>query len=167
MKQKFDITGMSCASCSAHVEKSVSKVAGVQEVQVNLLTNSMTVVYDDSVTSSGEIVSAVEKAGYGACPIQRQASSQAHSSLPVSREDPALKEQKEMKRRLIISLVFLIPLFYLSMGHMMGLPIPWFFQGEGKRSRIRLYPASAVSAHRVSEPSLFYRRLCRLVAPLP
>ena len=130
MKQKFDITGMSCASCSAHVEKSVSKVAGVQEVQVNLLTNSMTVVYDDSVTSSGEIVSAVEKAGYGACPIQRQASSQAYSSLPVSREDPALKEQKEMKRRLIISLVFLIPLFYLSMGHMMGLPIPWFFQGE-------------------------------------
>ena len=68
MKQKFDVTGMSCASCSAHVEKSVSKVAGVQEVQVNLLTNSMTVVYDDSVTSSGEIVSAVEKAGYGACP---------------------------------------------------------------------------------------------------
>ncbi len=130
MKQKFDVTGMSCASCSAHVEKSVSKVAGVQEVQVNLLTNSMTVVYDDSVTSSGEIVSAVEKAGYGACPIQRQASSQAYSSLPVSREDPALKEQKEMKRRLIISLVFLIPLFYLSMGHMMGLPIPWFFQGE-------------------------------------
>ena len=130
MKQKFDVTGMSCASCSAHVEKSVSKVAGVQEVQVNLLTNSMTVLYDDSVTSSGEIVSAVEKAGYGACPIQRQASSQAYSSLPVSREDPALKEQKEMKRRLIISLVFLIPLFYLSMGHMMGLPIPWFFQGE-------------------------------------
>lgn len=130
MKQKFDVTGMSCASCSAHVEKSVSKVAGVQEVQVNLLTNSMTVVYDDSVTSSGEIVSAVEKAGYGACPIQRQASSQAHSSLPVSREDTALKEQKEMKRRLTISLVFLIPLFYLSMGHMMGLPIPWFFQGE-------------------------------------
>lgn len=130
MKQKFDVTGMSCASCSAHVEKSVSKVAGVQEVQVNLLTNSMTVVYDDSVTSSGEIVSAVEKAGYGACPIQRQASLQAYSSLPVSREDPALKEQKEMKRRLIISLVFLIPLFYLSMGHMMGLPIPWFFQGE-------------------------------------
>ena len=130
MKQKFDVTGMSCASCSAHVEKSVSKVAGVQEVQVNLLTNSMTVVYDDSVTSSGEIVSAVEKAGYGACPIQRQASSQAHSSLLVSREDPALKEQKEMKRRLIISLVFLIPLFDLSMGHMMGLPIPWFFQGE-------------------------------------
>lgn len=130
MKQKFDVTGMSCASCSAHVEKSVSKVAGVQEVQVNLLTNSMTVLYDDSVTSSGEIVSAVEKAGYGACPIQRQASSQAYSSLPVSREDPALKEQKEMKRRLTISLVFLIPLFYLSMGHMMGLPIPWFFQGE-------------------------------------
>lgn len=130
MKQKFDVTGMSCASCSAHVEKSVSKIAGVQEVQVNLLTNSMTVVYDDSVTSSGEIVSAVEKAGYGACPIQRQASLQAYSSLPVSREDPALKEQKEMKRRLIISLVFLIPLFYLSMGHMMGLPIPWFFQGE-------------------------------------
>lgn len=130
MKQKFDVTGMSCASCSAHVEKSVSKVAGVQEVQVNLLTNSMTVVYDDSVTSSGEIVSVVEKAGYGACPILRQASLQAYSSLPVSREDPALKEQKEMKRRLIISLVFLIPLFYLSMGHMMGLPIPWFFQGE-------------------------------------
>ena len=79
MKQKFDVTGMSCASCSAHVEKSVSKVAGVQEVQVNLLTNSMTVVYDDSVTSSGEIVSAVEKAGYGACPILRQASLQAYS----------------------------------------------------------------------------------------
>ena len=163
MKQKFDVTGMSCASCSAHVEKSVSKVAGVQEVQVNLLTNSMTVVYDDSVTSSGEIVSAVEKAGYGACPIQRQASLQAYSSLPVSREDPALKEQKEMKRRLIISLVFLIPLFYLSMGHMMGLPIPWFFQGEENAL------AFAFTQLLLCLPIalLFYRRLCRLVAPLP
>ena len=130
MKQKFDVTGMSCASCSAHVEKSVSKVAGVQEVQVNLLTNSMSVVYDDSLTSSGAIVSAVEKAGYGACPIQTAQNAKSKSPTIVHREDPALKEQKEMKHRLIISLVFLIPLFYLSMGHMMGLPIPWFFHGE-------------------------------------
>ena len=96
MKQKFDVTGMSCASCSAHVEKSVSKVAGVQEVQVNLLTNSMTVVYDDSVTSSGEIVSAVEKAGYGACP--HPAASVLTGlipPLPVSREDPALKSRRK------------------------------------------------------------------------
>ncbi len=130
MKQKFDVTGMSCASCSAHVEKSVSRIAGVQEVQVNLLTNSMSVVYDDSLTSSDAIVSAVEKAGYGACPIQPAQNAKAQSPSVLHREDPALREQKEMKHRLIISLVFLIPLFYLSMGHMMGLPIPWFFHGE-------------------------------------
>ncbi len=130
MKRNFDVTGMSCASCSAHVEKSVSKVSGVQEVQVNLLTNSMTVVYDDSVTSDDAIVSAVEKAGYGACPLQSPSFSQSHPSPAVSREDPALKEQREKKRQLIISLVFLVPLFYLSMGHMIGLPIPWFFHGE-------------------------------------
>lgn len=94
------------------------------------------------------------KAGYGACPIQRQASLQAYSSLPVSPRGSGAQgaEGNEAAADNFLSLPD--SLFYLSMGHMMGLPIPGFSRG-GKRSRIRLYPASAVSAHRVSEPSLF------------
>ena len=66
MKERFDVTGMSCSACSSHVEKSVSKVEGVQEVSVNLLTNSMQVTFDESQTDTGKIIEAVEKAGYGA-----------------------------------------------------------------------------------------------------
>lgn len=122
MKQKFNVTGMTCSACSAHVEKSVAKVEGVQSVEVSLLTGTMQVVYDDNSTDSGAIISAVEKGGYGASLPQS-----AQKGVPArsEEEDPV----KGMKRRVVWSFVFLLPLFYLSMGHMMGLPIPGFFHG--------------------------------------
>lgn len=117
LKDKFDVTGMTCSACSAHVEKSVSKVDGVNSVAVNLLQNSMVVDYDESKTGIDEIISAVEKGGYGA---SKAGSAETHAKPKNIAED----EIKNMKRRLIISFAFLIPLFYISMGHMMGAPLP-------------------------------------------
>ena len=119
MKQKFSVTGMTCAACSAHVEKAVKGLAGVQEVQVNLLGNSMSVTYNEPLTSQ-QICEAVAKAGYGATVMGETA---APTPAPVS------DAQKSLKVRFVSSLVFLLPLFYLSMGHMMGWPIPHFFHG--------------------------------------
>ena len=119
MKQKFSVTGMTCAACSAHVEKAVKGLDGVQEVQVNLLGNSMSVTYNKPLTSQ-QICEAVAKAGYGATVMGEKA---APTPAPVS------DAQKSLKVRFISSLVFLLPLFYLSMGHMMGWPIPHFFHG--------------------------------------
>ena len=117
LKDKFDVTGMTCSACSAHVEKSVSKIDGVNSVAVNLLQNSMVVDYDESKTGIDEIISAVEKGGYGA---SKAGSAETHAKPKNIAED----EIKNMKRRLIISFAFLIPLFYISMGHMMGAPLP-------------------------------------------
>lgn len=123
MKQKFNVSGMTCSACSAHVEKSVAKTPGVQSVDVSLLTNSMQVVYDEAQTDPSKIIQAVEQSGYGASLPQK-------GSVPVQQAASAPGEAvKQMKRRLILSFCFLIPLFYLSMGHMMGLPIPHFFHG--------------------------------------
>lgn len=123
MKQKFNVSGMTCSACSAHVEKSVAKTPGVQSVDVSLLTNSMQVVYDEAQTDPSKIIQAVEQSGYGASLPQK-------GSVPVQQGASAPGEAvKQMKRRLILSFCFLIPLFYLSMGHMMGLPIPHFFHG--------------------------------------
>ena len=119
MKQKFSVTGMTCAACSAHVEKAVKGLDGVQEVQVNLLGNSMSVTYKEPLTAQ-QICEAVAKAGYGATVMGEKA---APTPAPVS------DAQKSLKVRFISSLVFLLPLFYLSMGHMMGWPIPHFFHG--------------------------------------
>ncbi len=121
MKQKFNVSGMTCSACSAHVEKSVAKADGVQSVEVSLLTNSMQVVYDEEQTDPAKIIRAVEQSGYGASLPQKGAEA-APAAAPVD-------AVKQMKRRLILSFCFLIPLFYLSMGHMMGLPIPHFFHG--------------------------------------
>ncbi len=124
MKQKFIVTGMTCAACSAHVDKAVRKLDGVSEVNVNLLGGSMTVDWDGTV-SPEDIISAVQKAGYGASlPAAAGQTAQARPAANAMEE-----ELKNMKRRLIASFVFLIPLFYLSMGHMMGWPIPPFFHG--------------------------------------
>ncbi|MBM6693306.1 heavy metal translocating P-type ATPase [Pseudoflavonifractor capillosus] len=119
MKQKFSVTGMTCAACSAHVEKAVKGLDGVQEVQVNLLGNSMSVTYREPLTSQ-QICEAVAKAGYGATLMGETA---APTPAPMS------DAQKSLKVRFISSLVFLLPLFYLSMGHMMGWPIPHIFHG--------------------------------------
>ena len=123
MKQKFNVSGMTCSACSAHVEKSVAKTQGVQSVEVSLLTNSMQVVYGEAQTDPSKIIRAVEQSGYGAfLPPKGLAVAQQVSAAPTD-------AVKQMKRRLILSFCFLIPLFYLSMGHMMGLPIPHFFHG--------------------------------------
>ncbi|WP_077532597.1 heavy metal translocating P-type ATPase [Massiliimalia massiliensis] len=125
MKEKFDITGMTCSACSARVEKKVAELEGVEEVNVNLLSNAMSVVFNDQ-TSVKKIISAVEDAGYGA---SLHAKRQAKKGAAVPTEDPAIAQQKSMKHRLIISLVFTIPLFYISMGHMWHVPMPAFLEG--------------------------------------
>ena len=124
MKEKFDVMGMTCSACSSHVEKAVSKVDGVREVQVNLLTNSMVVDYDEAKTNEAAIISAVEKGGYGA---KKAGVKTVADQQP---ENLAEEEMKEKKHRFCWSLVFLIPLFYLSMGHMMGWPLPQIFTAE-------------------------------------
>ena len=128
MKKTFDVTGMTCSACSAHVEKSVAKVAGVRSVTVNLLSNNMAVDYDESAVNDAAIITAVEHAGYGAS-VRGSAQTAAHSA-PRAAADPMKDEIKNMKRRLIVSFIFLIPLFYISMGHMMGLPLPHILHGN-------------------------------------
>ncbi|WP_302496215.1 heavy metal translocating P-type ATPase [uncultured Flavonifractor sp.] len=126
MKQKFDVQGMTCAACSAHVEKAVCKVAGVDGVNVNLLGNSMVVDYDEGATDAGQIIHAVEEAGYGASlPAVKGVKDQPKQ---VNRME---EEAAGMKRRFLTSLIFLVPLFYIAMGHMMGWPLPAFFQDPG------------------------------------
>ncbi len=130
MKEKFDVTGMTCSACSSRVEKCVSKLNGVQNVSVNLLTNSMQVEYEEQVLSERQIIDAVVKAGYGASPKSEQSSTQVHQSAHKGAAgNPAEREQKQMKMRLIVSFVFLIPLMYVTMGHMIGLPQLPFLQG--------------------------------------
>lgn len=126
MQEKYNVTGMTCAACQARVQKSVAHLNGVQDCNVNLLKNSMVVTYDDQTVNSGQIIAAVEKAGYGASLQQAKGKSAAQAVSPV---DTAKKEYETMKRRVIWSFVFTIPLFYISMGHMMGWPLPGFFLG--------------------------------------
>lgn len=126
MQEKYNVTGMTCAACQARVQKSVSNLTGVQECNVNLLKNSMVVTYDDKNVNSGQIIAAVEKAGYSASIQQVKGKSAAQAVSPV---DTAKKEYEAMRRRVIWSFVFTIPLFYISMGHMLGWPLPGFFLG--------------------------------------
>lgn len=125
-KEKFSVTGMSCSACSAHVEKSVSALKGVQQVTVNLLTNSMQVEYDEAAVSEKDIVKAVKKGGYGASPDQAGKAKSGAAPRDVNAESAG--ELKLMKKRFIVSLCFLVPLMYLSMHHMFlewfGLPVP-------------------------------------------
>ena len=124
MNTKFSVTGMTCSACSSHVEKSVKALNGVDSVNVNLLTNSMVVNYDDNITNTDIIIEAVKTSGYGAS-IFTKSKSVTENNASIRVED----EIKEMKTRLIISFIFLIPLMYVSMGHMMGLPLPTFLSG--------------------------------------
>ncbi len=125
MKQTFHVTGMTCSACSAHVEKAVSKVEGVSSASVNLLSNSMQVTYDETVVTAEGIIAAVTASGYGASLPQKAGSKAA----PPKREDAMAGEIQGMKHRLVWSFVFLIPLFYISMGHMLGAPLPGFLVG--------------------------------------
>ncbi|HBE9803912.1 MULTISPECIES: heavy metal translocating P-type ATPase [Bacillota] len=124
-KDYFDITGMTCSACSARIEKNVSKLDGMKTVSVNLLKNSMTVEYDDQMLTVADIVGRVEKTGYGA--FLHNASTTTLNNKP--KEDIAVKEFQEMKKRLWISILFSVPLFYISMGHMFNWPLPEFLLG--------------------------------------
>ena len=124
-RKKFDVVGMTCSACVAHVEKSVRKLNGVQDVNVNLLTNSMTVDFDQKTLSTQDIILSVEDAGYEAFEKEQTT---AKATTPGINH--ALEEQKEMKKRVMYSFLFLIPILYLSMGSMAGIPIPSFFVGD-------------------------------------
>lgn len=130
MKEKFDVTGMTCSACSSRVEKCVSQLPGIQEVSVNLLTNSMQAEFDESQLSVNDIISAVSQAGYGASVKQSGISASSASVVSRPAENPMEQEIKQMRHRLIISVVFLLPLMYLSMGHMVGLPVPGWLSGH-------------------------------------
>lgn len=121
--QKFKVTGMTCSACSSHVHKAVSQLAGVTEVQVNLLTNSMIVTFDDNVTGEN-ICEAVMHAGYGAAPAEKNETKSVTVANDGSIED---KHTKTIIYRLVASLILLLPLMYLSMGHVMwSWPLPDF-----------------------------------------
>lgn len=123
MKQKFNVTGMTCSACSAHVTKAVEKLPGVSSVNVNLLGGSMLVEYDPGAESPESIIAAVDDAGYGAALPTSKGGAKADAAPAVDMEAELLG----MKRRFVISLCFLLPLFYIAMGHMMGWPLPHFF----------------------------------------
>lgn len=131
--QKFDVGGMTCAACQAHVERAVENVPGVSSVSVNLLSGSMVVDYDDATCSADTICSAVDQAGYSAAPIANAGATSAGTTAParaMRMESPTKKLEaaaRAMRTRLIVSIVFLIPLFYLGMGHMLGWPLPAIF----------------------------------------
>ena len=129
---KFDVGGMTCAACQAHVEKAVAGVDGVSAVTVNLLSGSMAVDYDESSTSPDAICQAVDRAGYTAALVGGPvaAAGTSASGRAAALENPTAKLEATadaMRRRLVVSIVFLVPLFYIGMGHMLGWPLPAIF----------------------------------------
>lgn len=135
-QDKFDVGGMTCAACQAHVDRAVSKLDGVQSVAVNLLAGSMLVDYDPAQVSPDDICTAVDRAGYSASPVStgtdaansngnaQARSGAAHMESPTKKLEAAASA---MRTRLIISIIFLIPLFYIGMRHMLGWPLPGVF----------------------------------------
>ena len=131
----FDVGGMTCAACQAHVDRAVSKLDGIQSVAVNLLAGSMLVDYDPEQVTPDDICTAVDRAGYSASPVSagteatpggsaQARSGAAHMESPTKKLEVAASA---MRTRLIISIIFLIPLFYIGMGHMLGWPLPGIF----------------------------------------
>lgn len=134
-QDKFDVGGMTCAACQAHVDRAVSKLDGVQSVAVNLLAGSMLVDYDPAQITPDDICTAVDRAGYSASPVSAGTeatpggSAQARSGA-THIESPTKKLEvaaSAMRTRLIVSIIFLVPLFYIGMGHMLGWPLPSVF----------------------------------------
>lgn len=129
--QTFDVRGMTCAACQAHVDRAVCNLEGVTNVAVNLLAGSMAVDYDDGAIDADEICAAVDRAGYAASPVDTGAASGGGATARAPRlESPTKKleaQARSMRGRLTVSIAFLIPLFYLGMGHMLDWPLPAFF----------------------------------------
>lgn len=126
-KEKYNITGMSCAACSAKVERVVGKLDGVENVSVNLLTNSMQVEYKEDKLSSNDIIKNIADAGYGASLATATKQKKEEKSIKKTNDEAI----DSMKFRLKVSIVFLAILMYFSMGSMIGLPLPKFLSGEG------------------------------------
>ena len=122
-KARFNITGMTCSACSARVERTVAKMAGTADVSVNLLTNTMSLAYDENVTSPAAIIAAVEEAGYGASVKGASAAQKAQAAAPAAaqagnaEDDAAGKAIRAMRTRLLISILFLVPTVAVSMSH--------------------------------------------------
>lgn len=123
--QKFDIKGMTCSACSTAVDRNVKKLEGINEVNVNLLNNSMIVKYDENVLNNEIIIKKVQDAGYEAFLVENGKKTQKNST----EKNLAKTETNELKNRLIISFIFAIPLFYISMGHMLNWYLPHLFHG--------------------------------------
>lgn len=127
-KEKFDIQGMTCSSCQAHVEKAVCKLEGINKVNVNLLSNSMNVEFDENILDDDKIIKAVENAGYGATVENKNIKNKSNSKNTNTLDNKS--EIENMKKRLILSIIFLIPLMYIAMYHMLyewfSIPIPEF-----------------------------------------
>jgi len=122
-KEKYNVTGMTCAACSAAVEKNVKKLKGVKNISVNLLQNNMSVEFEEGELSQEDIIQAVEDAGYGASNADEPKTNTKSKSSAID------DEYRTLKIRLIVSIIFTVPLFYLAMGHMAGWPLPGFFLG--------------------------------------
>ncbi len=122
MKTKFQVTGMSCSACSSHVDKSVRKLAGVKDVQVNLLSGSMLVDYEESAVTPEAICLAVQNAGYGASPIKNGAKTEKTNGAPEGGDTP-------IGVRLKVSVLFMLLEMYVAMHHMLALPVPSFLHG--------------------------------------
>ncbi len=120
IKKKYTVTGMTCASCQMHVQNAVSSLNGVISCQVNLLSNSMNVSFDEEKVTEEDMKKAVADSGYQMLPYQKDF---------VKRKEQMNKNIKNMQKRLILSFIFFVPLFYISMGHMIGLPLPKFMLG--------------------------------------
>lgn len=128
MKKKFDVQGMTCSACSSHVEKAVSKLDGVKSCAVSLMTNTMLVDYDDSSITADGIIDAVKKSGYGASLSDNEKS--LDKTKKIESNSPIFKaEENALLTRVIASIVFMLVLMYVSMGHMVGLPLPSFLSG--------------------------------------
>lgn len=125
-KELWDITGMSCSACSSRIEKVIGRMEGVKEISVNLLTNNAHLTYDETIVDADKIAARIEKLGFGGAPHVQQAKAAAREKPG----DSAAKELAEMKKRLIFSLIFTVPLFYLHMGRMYGWPLPGFVLGQ-------------------------------------
>ena len=128
--EKYNVTGMTCAACQANVTRCVQKLDGVEDVNVSLLANQMTVSYDENKLRPENIISAVEGAGYGASSMEKALEKDTGFRGEWQlRKKQAEDSRQSMKRRLIYSVVLLVPLMYIAMGSMLGLPVPGFFTG--------------------------------------
>ena len=127
--EKYNITGMTCAACQANVTRCVQKLEGVNDVNVNLLLNQMTVSYDEKKLDASKIVSAVKTIGYGATSMEKGSETGSFRSEWTSRQERTQENQKSMKKRLLLSVLLLVPLMYIAMGPMLSLPVPGFLLG--------------------------------------